>query len=407
VNDAAGTMENLSRAVAITGIAETAHAKSMPDRTAMSLAIEAGVHALRDAGVDRTEVDGVITSEGIGWGNPRGHIELSEYLGIFPKRLCTSVPMGGATPGFALELARWAVGSGRARHVLVVGAGKMGDQPRTAVGHGATQAVSTTFRGHSPTYEQIYGPTMVTYHAAVAARHMHEFGTTSEQLAAVAVACRKHASLNPAAVMRQPITVDDVLESRMISSPLHLLDCCIATDGGCGWVVSAAELAHDRRHPPVWVLGAGSAQSAYFMGALAAGDGTYDMVRTVGKKAADLAFDEAGITREDVDVIEDNDSFTITALLSVEDYGFCAKGEGGPLAGSGALELGGRLPMNTHGGTLSCSHFGPGAFLHFVEAVRQLRGDCGDRQVPDARIALAASAAGVVSTHSLAILARD
>jgi acetyl-CoA acetyltransferase len=392
--------------VAITGLGETDHAKAMPDRTGMSLAIEASLQAIADAGLTKHEIDGVVTSEGIGWGNPRGHIELSENLDIFVKRLCTAVPMGGATPGFCLELARWAITSGRCRHVLIVGAGKLGDVPRTATGHGTTDRIAA-FRGHSVSYEQIFGPTMVTYYGALAARHMHEFGTTSEQLAAIAVACRKHAERNPGAVMRTPLTVEDVVNSRMISSPLHLLDCCISTDGGCAWIVSEGELARDMPHAPVWVLGNGYAQSSYFMGSLARGDDRHDLVRSVGDDAAQMAFAEAGVTPGDIDVAEIYDSFTITALMGLEDYGFCAKGEGGAFAASGALDPGGALPMNTHGGLMSCSHFGPGGFLHFVEAARQLRGGCGERQVPGAQLAFASSAAAVASTHSVSILGRD
>jgi acetyl-CoA acetyltransferase len=399
-------LKDLSRKVAITGVGETEHARALPGRTGMSLAIEASIKAIDDAGLTKNDVDGVITSEGLGWGNPRGHIELAENLDVYAKKFCTAVPMGGATAGFCIELARWAVATGRCRNVLVVGAGKLGDVARTSVGHGTTDMIAS-FRGHSPTYEQPFGPTMVTYYASVAARHMFEFGTTSEQLAAIAVAFRKHASLNPDAVMRKPITIQDVVSSRMISSPLHLLDCCISTDGGCAWIVSSAEQARDARHKPVWLLGTGYAQSAYFMGALARGDETHDLVRSVGAEAGKMAFGEAGVRPEEIDVAELYDSFTITALMLLEDLGFCKKGEGGSFVEGGNIELGGKLPVNTHGGLMSCAHFGAGGFLHFVEAVRQLRGECGDRQVKDAKLALAASCAAVVSTHSLAIFGRD
>lgn len=371
----------------------------------MALGIEACVRAIEDAGLTKNDIDGVVAGEGLS-SNPRAHIEISEMLGIFPKKLCTTVPMGGATAGFCVELARWAVATGRCRNVLIVGAGKLGDIPRTAVGMGATDQIAS-FRGHSPSYEQPFGPTMVTYYAAVAARHMHEFGTTSEQLAAIAVACRKHASLNPSAVMHKPITVEDVVSSRMISSPLHLLDCCISSDGGCAWIVSSAEQARDGRNKPVWVLGTGYAQSAYFMGALARGDGKHDMVRSVGDDAGKMAFGEAGVRPDEIDVAELYDSFTITALMLLEDLGFCAKGEGGAFVENGNIELGGKLPVNTHGGLLSGAHFGAGGFLHFVEAARQLRGECGDRQVTDARLAVAASCAAVASTHSLVIYGVD
>ncbi|MFT3866709.1 MAG: thiolase family protein [Solirubrobacterales bacterium] len=397
---------------AITGVGETTMARSLPDRTPLSLACEAAILALADAGVPVGEVDGILTFEGGAFSpyadgrpfNPRGHLQVAETLGIDNAAFAAVTQMGGATPGFLLATARAAVLEGRCRHVLVVGAGKMGPARRSAGGRATTDALAS-FNGHSINYEQPFGPLMVTYYAAVAQRHMYEFGTTPEQLAAIAVACRRHASLNPNAVYRDPITVADVLTSRMISSPLRLLDCCVASDGGSAWVVSSERAVAEARSRPVWILGCGYAQSDYFLGALCRGAEGFDLVRSVGSRAGAMAFGEAGVTPAEIDVAEIYDSFTICALMGLEDFGFCAKGEGGPFAAARELELGGRLPLNTHGGLLSGQHFGPGGVMHYTEAVRQLRGEGGRRQVEGARLAFAGSIAGVCSTYSGAVLA--
>ena len=407
-------MRPLVKNVAITGLGTTQFARSLPDRSIVSLKCEAAIKAIQDAGLAKNDIDGMVTDESNAesGGNPRIHIELSEYLGIFPKGVCTSIPMGGATPGFCLDVARWAVSTGRCRNVLIVVGGKMSSLGgRTTLGHGTTSQLST-WPGHSRNYEHPYGPLMITFYAAVAQRHMYEYGTTSEQLAAVAVACRRHASLNPESLMRRPITVEDVVSSRMISSPLHLLDCCIISDGGCAFVVSNGYEARSTRHKPVWVLGSGGGQSSYFMGSLALGDPArpgreYSMTRSTGKMAAVEAFAEAGVERGDIDLVTSCDNFTITPIVLLEDYGFCKKGEGGAFVEGGRIEIGGELPFNTHGGLLSNAHFGPGLFMNYVEAVRQLRWECGDRQVKGAELAVAATCAGVISTHQVSILARD
>ena len=174
-------------------------------------------------------------------------------------------------------------------------------------------------------------------------------------------------------------------------------------------MLTTAERAQDLAKPPVYILGVGYAQSAYFTGSLAKGDKRhgFGLTSTVGRWAADMAFEEAGIERKDIDLAEIYDSFTITALIQLEDAGFCKKGEGGSFVESGRIEIGGELPINTHGGLHSCAHFGPGGFLHYGEAVRQLRGEGGQRQVKGAKTAFVSSAAGIISTHTAAILGRE
>jgi acetyl-CoA acetyltransferase len=237
--------------------------------------------------------------------------------------------------------------------------------------------------------------------AMFAARHMHEFGTTSEQLAEVAVAARMWAQLNPKAWERGPLTVDDVLASPMISSPLHKLDCCLLLDGGGAVVVTTAERARDAAKRPVRVLGAGESHTSWHISQ------QRTLTSTAAKTSGREAFAMAGITPADVDVFEPYDASTINVLLALEDLGFCAKGESGPFVEAGHLRPGGKLPSLTSGGGLSYNH--PGAFgiQILVEATRQLRGECGERQVPDAEIAVVHGLGGLASTSATVVLARD
>src|SRR5256886_4486203 len=232
----------------------------------------------------------------------------------------------------------------------------------------------------------------------VARRHMHEFGTTSEQLAEIAVATRTHASLNPLALYREPMTVKDVLSSPMISSPLHLLDCCVITDGGGAVVVVHPDLARDLRTPPVRLLA--SAEAIAHTSA-----GHRDYLVSAAAETGPRAFAEAGVTHDDIDTAMIYDSFTITVLMTLEDLGFCKKGEGGRVVAGGRLQLGGALPINTDGGGLSSNHPGMRGIFLVIEAVKQLRGECGDRQVKDCRVALVHGTGGTLGTrHSGATL---
>src|SRR5438105_31113 len=230
---------------------------------------------------------------------------------------------------------------------------------------------------------------------------MHEFGTMSEQLAAIAVAMRTHAGNNPMAQYREPITVEDVLESRMIADPLHMLDCCVISDGGGACVVTTEDRARDLRRPPVYVLGAAHALTHHMNVSQMP-----DLTVTPAAQSGPLAFRRAGLTPGDVDTLQVYDSFTITVLLSLEDLGFCAKGEGGAFVEGGRLQVGGGLPTNTDGGGLSACHPGMRGMFLIVEAVRQLRGQSVN-QVPDARVAVAHGTGGMLSTGATLILAKD
>ena len=238
-------------------------------------------------------------------------------------------------------------------------------------------------------------------YAMAANRHMAQYGTTPEQLAEIAVSTRRWASLNPRARYQDPITVEDVLASPMQCSPLHLLDCCLVTDGAGAFVMTSAERARDLRRPPVYVLGAATCHEHMMISQMP------DLTVTPGAVSGPNAFAMAGVKPSDVDVLMGYDSFTITALLHLEDLGFCAKGEGGPFVEGGRTGPGGSLPMNTNGGGLSYTHPGMYGMFLIVEAVRQLRGEAGPRQVPGAEIAVAHGSGMVLSCMSTLVLGTE
>jgi acetyl-CoA C-acetyltransferase len=247
-------------------------------------------------------------------------------------------------------------------------------------------------------YEGPFGPTTVGAYAMVAQRHMHEYGTTPEQLAEVAVTMRLHASMNPAAKYRDPITVEDVLASRIISSPLHLLDCCIISDGGGALVITSAERARDLKKKPVYILGAGETVRHVARG-------KRDFLENAAAQSGKLAFERAGVTHKDIDFAMIYDSFTITVISTLENLGFCRRGEGGAFVSGGRLRFDGDFPINTDGGGLSSNHPGMRGIFLVIEATKQLRGECGARQIKDCNIALAHGTGGALGLrHSGATL---
>jgi acetyl-CoA acetyltransferase len=241
----------------------------------------------------------------------------------------------------------------------------------------------------------------ITAYALAASRHMARYGTTPEQLAQIAVDTRRWATMNPRARHREPITVADVLASPMIASPLHRLDCCLVTDGAGAYVMTSAALARDLAQPPVYVLGAATGVDHWIISQMP------DLTVTPGAISGPPAFAMAQVGPEDVDVLMSYDSFTITALLHLEDLGFCAKGEGGAFVEDGKLGPGGTLAMNTNGGGLSYTHPGQYGMFLIVEATRQLRGECGDRQVADAKIAVAHGSGGYLSAMGTVVLGTE
>jgi acetyl-CoA acetyltransferase len=250
-------------------------------------------------------------------------------------------------------------------------------------------------------YEAPYGNSLVGAYAMVARRHMHEFGTTSEQLAEIAVGVREFAGLNPNAMYREPISIADVLASRVVADPLHKLDCCVVSDGGGALILTTEERARDLRQPPVYVLGAAGGQTHWNISQMP------DFVRSAGEVCGPEAFAQAGLRPDQIDVLEFYDSFTITVLVLLEDMGFCKKGEGGPFVATGRLRRGGRHPLNTDGGGLSALHPGMRGIFLLLEAARQLRGQAGPAQVPDARTALCVGSGGWLSAIGAVILGKE
>lgn len=355
--------------IAVVGVYEHPR-RSAPDKTAYQIAAESARGALADAGLTIADVDGYATS-GVG---PIGVLAMCHHLNLRPDWI-DSTAIGGSSFVAQVAYAGAAIRAGLCSTVLIT-YGSTAASDRFAVGTGGGT-------GGDPTdfYDAPYGPTIVGAYAMVAQRHMHEYGTTSEQLAEIAVTMRRHAGLNPYAKYREPITVEDVLASRVISSPLHLLDCCVISDGGGALVVTSAERARDLRRKPALVLGAGIANRH-------SGIGERDILDIAARQSGARAFERAGITHADVDLCMIYDSFTITVLATLENLGFCPIGEGGRFVAGGRIGLGGELPVNLDGGGLSSNHPGMRGMFLVIEAVKQLRGECGDRQVEGAEIAL-------------------
>src|SRR3990170_2414061 len=377
--------------VAIVGVAESDFG-TVPDKTVHELHAQAAVRAIEDAGIDRDEIDGLFSCGGTG----ELHVlQLAEYLGLRPRYLDSTL-VGGSSWETFVEHAVVALEAGRCSTALLVYASTAkSDVAR----HYRSADAAMAPRGPNQ-YEAPFGPTLISKYAMIARRHMYQYGTTSEQLAAIAVAMRKNAGRNPRAVMRDPITVDDVLSSRLTADPLHLLDCCLRTDGGGAVVLTTAERARSLRKPPVWVIGMASAESHLSMAQME------DMTVSPAARSGVQAFGEAGITPDDVDVLEVYDAFTIMVLMTLEALGFCKPGEGGPFVADGKLAYDGALPTNTDGGGLSSNHPGMRGLFLLIEAARQLRGE-STAQVPGARIAVCNATGGFMSHCSTIVLARD
>lgn len=367
----------------------------MPNLSATQLYVKAARLALADAGIGKDDVDGLITC--VSWAEPYVyHAEMiAEYMRIFP-RYCITAPAGGGTTLTMLHHAASAIATGMCKTILIT----MADSQVSGLSRDkAIEAMSTA--GH-PQFERPYGPPIPAFYALIAQAHRHAYGTTDEQRAAVAVACRRHAAMNPAAQMRKPITIADVLNSRMISDPLHLLDCSLVSDGGAAIVMTSAERARDFPQRPVYLLGAGEGHMHEHLSQ------ALSLTTSAAKESGERAYAMAGLGPKDIDLAELYDCFTPVVIIELEDLGFCPKGEGGRFVENGRIELGGELPVNTHGGLLSHCHPGhPGSMFAITEAVRQLRGECGPRQVLDARVALVHGQGGFMSSHGTAIFGNE
>lgn len=378
----------------IAGVGESEIGK-VPRMTGLGLNAQAARRALDDAGLTPRDVDGLLTAYSMTEPYFMLGTVLCEYLGLKP-RLCASIVTGGATPAIMLKHAATAVATGQASVVLVC-AGE-----NRATGQTRDQAVAALTAAGHPYFENPYGPLIPGFYAMIARRHMHEYGTTREQMAAVAVQARHHASLHPNSHMTKPITVADVLASKPIAEPLNILDCCLISDAGGAFVVTSADRARDLPKPPAWLLGIGEFHTHEYL--LAAPS----LTRFGAKESSETAYRMAGLGPADVDVAQLYDCFTIVPIIEAEEVGFCKPGEGGPFFAEGHTALGGRLPVNTHGGMLSHAHAGAaGGLFGIVEAVRQLRGGEGARQVKRHEVALVHNEGGILSSHCTAILARE
>ena len=371
---------------AIVGAA-TAHLGEAPGMSHMEIAADAARAALADAGLTLKDVDGLFA---VSMHAVFPALTYGEYLGIQP-RFTEATIVGGSSAVIQMQHAALALENGLCDVALIV----YGSNQRTASG-----------RLHSPSgaellpYEKPYAlRSPIAGYAMSAARHMYEYGTTREQLAEVAVAARMWAAMNDEAFDRDPLTAEDVLASRMVCDPLTVRDCCLVTDGGGAVVMTRADRARDLARDPVYLLGCagGHTHRQYSM--------MPSLTTTAAVQSGAQAFAMAGLGPKDVDVVQLYDAFTINAVMLLEDLGFCPKGEGGRFVGDGRLRPGGDLPFNTYGGGLSCTHPGMLGIFTTVEAVRQLRGGCGDRQVPDATVALAHGNGGMFAHESTALLA--
>jgi acetyl-CoA acetyltransferase len=383
-------MRTLSRRVAIIGVGESDEVGRVPGKSPIALAVEASLNAIADAGIGFNEIDSLYTTQSIADSSSVMASVFTEYVGISPA-FATWMPYGGMATASILLYASALVESGMCNTILVCSS----DNLLSGKTRGGAVAKFSEI-GH-PDYEMPFGSTVPGFYALFAQRYMHEYNVKPEHLAAVAVAARKHASLNPRAQMRTPISVDDVLNSRLIADPFRVLDCAIISDGACAFIVTTAERARDATKKPVYVLGAGAATTHQHI--LAAPGFTH----TPAKMAAEKAFAMAGVDPSDVDLFYPYDNFTCMVLAQIEDTGFCRKGEAAEFVQDGRIEPGGALPVNTHGGLLSYAHPGRPIFS-IAEAVRQLRNEAGAGQVPGAEIAVVNGMGGINSTVAVHVL---
>jgi acetyl-CoA acetyltransferase len=373
-------LRRLRGRVAIVGAAEADEHGKLPHKSAFMLHAEAARNALADAGLSLGDVDAVF-SAGLWMGS-----ETAEYLGIRPRYI-DGTQIGGCSFIAHVQHAMAAIDAGIVEVALIT----HGESGASRIGMPGTRFGVDAFRLQFEQPFGLAGPP--TGYALAAARHMHEYGTTSEQLAELAVSTRKWAQLNPRAIMRDPLTIDDVLSSRMISWPIHLLDCCLVTDAGGAVVVTSAERARDCAKRPVWVLGTGEASTHVIVSQMP-DFGFWDAARM----SSERAFAMAGVRHADIDVAMFYDAFTIVPVMGLEATGFCGRGEGGPFVSGGRTAPGGPFPMNTNGGGLSYTHSGMYGMFTLVEAVRQVRGECGARQVAGAKTAICHGLGGMFSS---------
>ncbi|MBR0936117.1 thiolase C-terminal domain-containing protein [Bradyrhizobium jicamae] len=381
--------------VAVIGIGLSAVGK-VPGRSPLSLAAEAASNALADAGLTKSQVDGVLSSHAFASPFHRFSVAFSEYFGIRPT-FSNTLQVSGATAATMFSIGAAAIQGGLAKVVLLVAADSL------MTGLTPDLALRSLTESRDQQYEMPFGIPVANTFAMTAHRHMREYGTTPEQLAEVAVVHRRHAARTPGAQQATPITTADVLNSPMVTTPYHKLDCSLISDGGAAFVLTSAEHAKALGiGKPIYVLGCGECythEHIFLMPSL---------TTTGAVESSRRAYAMARYQPSDMDVAGIYDCFTGTVVMMLEDLGFCRKGEGGPFVADGQMSYGGRIPSNTHGGLLSFAHSGmPGALFHFHEVIAQLRGQCGQRQVETAGLGLVHSLGAGFATNATIILGTE
>jgi acetyl-CoA C-acetyltransferase len=353
----------------------------IPDKSVAQIHAEVTAGALTDAGLKTSDIDGLFITGGAGMLG----VAMADYLGLNNLSYLDSTMTGGSSPVFQIGHAAAAIATGKCKVALV----SLANRPRSE--HGGPRNL-----GASPeaSFELVYGTSTLGMYALAAMRHMYEFGTTSEQLAWVKVAASQHAQYNPHALLPKPVTVEDVLNSPMLSDPLHRLDSCVITDGGGAVIIASAEIAKHINRPKVKILGHGEAPKHL-------NNGRIDLTYTGARWSGPRAFAEAGVKPSDIDYASIYDSFTITVVETIEDLGFCEKGKGGAfVADGGLLSPNGKLPVNTDGGGLCNNHPGMGGMMKVLEGVRQVRHEAHPAvQVPDCSLALVHGTGGSLGTR--------
>ena len=381
----------MSIPVALVGYGET-FLGIVPDQTPLELTVDAALAAICNAGLSRGEIDGVITCNSLVQPIMYHAEATAEYLGIRPRH-CFTVGTGGGTTYTAIRYAAAAIAEGLASTIVVA----MADSMRSFMTRDQAMIVQAS-AGH-PAYEQPYGPSVPAYYALIARAHMERFGTTEAQFAEAMVSSRAWAALNPTAQYRERVTVDDVLASRPIADPLKLLDCSIVSDGGGAVVLTSAERAADMCEQPIQLLGFGEGHAYEHISQ------AQDLTTSAAVESGLAAYQQAGIGPSDIDLAQLYDCFSPALMIQLEDLGFCEKGGGGHYLQSGITRPGGALPVNTHGGMLSHCHPGnPGAFFGLTEAIRQLRGEAGERQLQNLKHVLLHAQGGIMSSHATLII---
>lgn len=385
------SLQTIHRKTAVVGVG-TAGCGAAPGHSDIELLALAAGRAVADAGLTMGDIDGLATAH---LSAAMWPLNVAEYLGLRPRFVEGTTLGGSAFVGQMLHAAL-ALVAGECNAVLVC----YGSAQKTATMSRRERLAARTLLDPY-TYEAPYRPYLApSSYALMAARHMHEFGTTPRQLAEVAVAARRWAQRNPEAFARGPLDIDDVLSAKRVSDPLGVLDCCLVTDGAGAFVMTRSERARDLPHRPVELLSCATALWHRQVSGMA------DLTKTPAAESGPRALAGAGLTVRDIDVVQLYDAFTINVILFLEDLGFCAKGEGGAFVEGGALAPGGRLPVNTDGGGLSCVHPNMYGVFEVVEAVRQLRGEAGERQVAGAATALVHGNGGIsAASQSTAVLA--